>query len=171
LSVWESLDEYLAINHLDYYYVDYARMLSFIVTYPGAGQTLMLDTYNRIVDKVKPVWRFEYGAPIHAAFEHDRCAWIQQWYTLGAWREVHPEPTAYDVLVRNVPHFDVYRAEDVIRAFHASRVHLLARLLVLRQRNEQEFVAVYPRFQVWIEHNAKDEAIMQEARQVAAGMK
>jgi len=169
LSEWEYVDEILATNRFDYFYVDNAKLLSFIVCYPGAGQGLMLDTLNRLlVNHVQPVWRFEYGAPIHAAFEHDRTSWVRQWYTLGTWRQLHPEPTSYDVLVRNVPYFDVYRAEDVIRAFHASRVNLLARLLVLRQRNPQEFANVYPRLKAWIEYNAANEVIMQEARQAAA---
>jgi len=167
VSRWESLDDFIEQNGYDYYYMDYARIVSFIVTYPGAGQHLMLDTYNRLIDNVLPVWSFEYGGPIHAGLEHDRITWLKQWYTWERWRELNPNPTSFDKLIRKNDYFDVYRASDVVRAFRQSRVNLLAQLMIIQQRDPQEFNRIMPRLHGWLQYTTKDEDVVGEARRLA----
>lgn len=161
---WDTLDDFLEINGYDYFYVDYARVLSFIVTYPGAGHHVMLDTYNRLVGNVEPVWRFEYGAPLHARLEHSRIDWFRQWYTQDAWRKHHPAPTPFDKLVYNIQYFDVYRAEDVVRVNRESRIAILAQLMIMQQGNPGQFSQVAPRFQKFIQYNRQKPEIMRLAQ-------
>lgn len=170
MDQWEYLDDYLTANGYDYFYVDYALSLSMTVTYPGAGHPLMIGMYDRLLAKAAPAWRFEYGAPVYARLESGRTEWLQQWQTPEAWRKHNRQTTPYDRLVERVPYFDVFRCSDVIQAFHESRVNLLAQLLVIQQRDPNQYRQIVPRFHNWIQYNATNQVVMKEAQQAAAGM-
>jgi hypothetical protein len=168
-SIWESFDDYLETNHYDYCYVSRPFVMSFIVTYPGAGNPLMLDTYNRL-QNVTPVWRFEYGGHIQSVFEYSRLEWTRQFYRWDVWQQLHPEPTPYDVLVRNINYFDVYHAADVIRVNRESRINLLAQLIALQRKDPNRFQQVAPRFYTFVQYNLKNVEIMEQAQALAAKM-
>jgi hypothetical protein len=168
LSQWECYDDFLETNGFDYVYVDNCRILSFIITYPGAGNPLMLDTYNRLAASVIPVWRFDYGAPLYANFEHDRTDWTKQWITWETWKGLHKETTPLDCLVMNINYFDVYRAADVIRANRQSRIQLLAQLMAMQRKNPSEFNQVAPRFYNFIQYNSTNQVIMRQAQAISS---
>lgn len=170
LTRWECLDDFLRTNGYDYFYIAYARVLTHMVMYPGAGHPLMLDTYNRLTARASPVWRFEYGAPVNYRIENMNMGWVRQTYSMDVWRKYSPQPTPYDPLVEREPYFDVFKASDVIPAFHKSRINLLAQLLILQQRDPNRFQQVAQRFNGFIQYNATNSAVMKEAQQAATEM-
>ncbi len=170
LTRWECLDDHLRRNGYDYFYVDYGRVIAWTVMLPGAGHPLMLETYGRLLAKKQPVYHFEYGASVNARLDCMGIGWLRQWRSPETWRSYHPQPTAYDPLVKRVPYVDVFRASDVAAAFRESRVALLAQLLILQQREPARFQEVAPRFHGFIQYNITNSVIMKEAQDVATRM-
>jgi hypothetical protein len=168
LSKWEYMDDYLEENSIDYFWGNYGFVMSFIITYPGAGNILMLETYNRLLSNATPVWHFQYGAPYHALLEYSKIDWVKQFVDWETWRKLHPQPTAYDSLILNIDYFDVYKASDVIKAFRESKIQLMAQLIALQRRNPEEFKRVAGRFWNFLQYNASKPDIMQKASELAA---
>lgn len=169
--LWDSFDNYLETNRYDYCYVDYAFILSYILTYPGAGQELMLHTYNKLSERAQPVWRFRESGAIPSIFEYSRLEWTRQFYEWNVWRRLHPQSTLYDVLVANVDYVDVYRASDVIRLCRECRIELLAELMALSQRDPRRFQQIAPQLGSFISYNKTNEVIMHMAQELAAKRK
>jgi hypothetical protein len=170
LTRWDCLDDHLTANKYDYFYVHYGRVMTHMVMYPGAGPQVMLDTYNRLCARAMPVWRFEFGAPIHARIENMNMGWTRQTMSLEEWRKHHPQPTPYDALIERQPYIDVFKAEDAVSAFHESRVSLLAQLLVLNQTNREQFRQIVPRYGAFLQYNSTNATVMAEAQQAATSM-
>lgn len=170
LTRWECLDDFLETNEYDYFYVFHSRILTHMVMYPGAGHPLMLSTYQRLFAKASPVWRFECGAALSSRIENMNIGWLRQQTSMETWRKHQPQPTPYDGLVARTAYFDVYRADDAIRAFRETRLSTLAQLLVLQQRDPGRFQQVAPRFHNFIQYNTTNAAVMAEARDLAARM-
>ena len=168
LSDWEYMDDFLEENSYDYFWANYGLVASFIITYPGAGNMLMLDTYNRLLNNYSPVWRFEYGAPYHAILEQNKISWIKQFKDRDTWKKHHPETTQYDAIIVNIDYFDVYKTSDFVQAYRESKVQLLAQLIALKRRNPGEFNRIAGRFWNFLQYNSSKEDIMQKAVEMAS---
>ena len=168
LSDWEYLDDFLEENKYDYFWANYGFVASFVITYPGAGNILMLDTYERLLNNYIPEWRFEHGAAYPAMFEYSKIDWIRQFQTWDTWKKHHPQRTPYDAVIQNIDYVNVYKASDVIQAFRESKVNLVAQLIALKKRSPDEFNRVAGRFWGFLQYNASKQDIMQKAAEMAS---
>ncbi len=148
--------------------LNYGFVASFVITYPGAGNTMMLDTYERLLNNYTPVWRFEHGAAYPAMFEYSKIDWIRQFQTWDTWKKHQPQRTPYDAVIQNIDYVNVYKASDVIQAFRESKVNLVAQLIALKKRSPDEFNRVAGRFWGFLQYNASKQDIMQKAAEMAS---